>query len=779
MVRSTIVHALVLSLAVLAGCSTLWSNDVTRGDQLVREENWAEALLAYQRALKEDPFDESLKEKVRVTRARAALMYEQRGRAMMREGRLDQAVYALQQALRLEPTVPSHQAAYHEAARLKEADDLTQEARKLHRLGRTEEAMDAYQRAVELDPGQRDALAGISALTERAAAAKRGDQLAQRVTLRFRNAGLKEVFEGLSRAAGVNFIFDKDVRNDPVTIFIRDMTFDEALNLMLTTNSLFSQQVGPNTLLISPNTKQKQEQYQDLMIRTFYLSNAKAKDMVTLLKTMLNVKRMFANEKLNAVVIRESPEVLHLAERVILANDRKDSEVLLEVEVLEVTRTQQDNYGLDYAKQAGMGLVPPGFSGSLTQTLAQQFTLRELTSVNKDNVILTLPTVVVLDFLKSVTDSKILASPSLRVGNNQKAEINIGAKEPILLSTTNVVPGTSAGTSPTTSTVTSIEFRDTGVRLTVEPSINLQNELTLKLKIEFVRVGDTVTLQSSPEITSNRFGNRTAETSLSVKNGETIVLAGLIQEEDRQTKNAPWLLGDIPWLGPLLTSYDKQRVTTEIVVTITPKVVQSMTPPSPATQALWSGTEFSYSNEPIFLRRDRQQLPLPGPEPASLKSGNERPAGATSPEARGGGAGTQEPVGSLLAVSPADLAAAVDESFQIALLGENVEGLNEGILSVSYDPAVLEFKSAVEGELFTQGGARTSLEVSVDQERGGLRLTMRREGGAVVGTGPLAVLTFTGRAPGVSTVSAEMPTSAGDGTAEGLLQPGRGVVRVR
>lgn len=763
---------LMMALLPVAGCS-LGTSHVDRGDQLVRDENWEEALIAYQKALQDDPFSESIQEKVTLTRGRAALMYEERGRALLKDGRIDQSLAMLQQALRLEPTVSSHQSAYQEALRRKEARDVAQEARKLHQLGRVEEAMAAYERAVALDPERKDALDGIGALTEHAAASQRDNQLVQRVTLRFRNAGLKEVFEGLSRAAGVNFIFDKDVRNDPITIFIRDMTFEEALNLMLTTNNLFSQEVGPNTLLISPNTKQKQEQYQDLMIRTFYLSNAKAKDMVTLLKTMLNVKRLYANEKLNTVVVRETPNVLQLAERIILANDRRDSEVLLEVEVLEVTRTHQENYGLDFVKQAGVGLVPPGFSGTITQSLLQQFTLGQLQNIGKDNVVLTLPSTLIIDFLKSVTDSKVLASPRLRVGNNQKAEINIGAKEPILLSTTNVLPGTTTtGSVPTTSTVTSIEFRDTGIKVTVEPTINLHDELSLKLRIEFVRIGDKVVLQESPRIVSNRFGNRTTDTALQVKDGETIVIAGLIQEEDREIKNAPWLLGDIPGLGALLTSYEKQRVTTEIVATITPKVIQSMVPPSPSTQTVWSGTEYFYSNQPVFLRGDQRQLSVPGPEPASYTPAAGA-SGFTGPKEQGAAEGPS------LSVSPADFTTAVNKSFQIALLADKLAGLERGVVSVLFDPQILEFKGVVQGQLLRQGDGNTSLEVSTDQAGGSLQLTMSRDGPAIGGAGPLAVLTFAAKAPGVSTVSVEMPTITNQGKPGARPAPGRGVVRIR
>jgi general secretion pathway protein D len=180
--------------------------------------------------------------------------------------------------------------------------------------------------------------------------------------------------------------------------------------------------------------------------------------------------------------------------------------------------------------------------------------------------------------------------------NNKKAEINIGDKQPILLSTTNVLPGQAAtGAVPTTSTVTSIEFRDTGVKLTVEPSIRLGGELALKMKIEVIRLGDQVTLQASPPITQFKFGNRSAETMLNIKDGETILLGGLLQEEDRKTRvTIPWL-GDLPLIGNLISSFKTERVTTEVILTITPHIVQNMTPPGLSTQAFWSGTTSTYA----------------------------------------------------------------------------------------------------------------------------------------------------------------------------------------
>ena len=328
------------AMAFLVGCAYFISPDIKRGDQHLAAGNWEEASLAYKQALKDDPFDTKLQSKYTMARERAAASYEERGRAYLKEHRPDLAMEQFKRALTIEPSSLDHQSGLLEALRLTDARGQNREADRLAQLGRADEAMEAYARAAELDPSFKEPLESISKLTEEQQALNRDDRRKQPVTLRFRNAGLKEVLEGIGKAGGINLIFDKDVRNDPVTISVQDTPFQEAFNLILNSNSLFAQTVSPGVMIVSPNTKQKQEQYQDLMIRTFYLSNAKAKDMLVLLKSMLDSKRMHANEQLNTIVIRDQPEKLEMAEKIILANDRLDSEVLFDVEVLEVDRTE-------------------------------------------------------------------------------------------------------------------------------------------------------------------------------------------------------------------------------------------------------------------------------------------------------------------------------------------------------------------------------------------------------------------------------------------------------
>lgn len=768
--RKVCLHPLVILL--LTSCSFVVSSEVKRGDQHLAEEQWEAASLAYKQALKDDPFNSSLQGKYALSRERTAAMYAERGRTRIREKQVDLALEEFKHALAIEPSSAEYQAGFQEATRLKESRSHYREAERLAQLGRIEEALSGYARAVELDPTYQDPLEGITRLTEEQQALRREDGLRQPVTLKFRNAGIKEVLEGVAKAGGLTLVFDKDVRNDPVSISIQDTPFEEALRLILNSNSLFARRISPTVTVISPDTKQKQEQYQDLMIRTFYLSTAKAKDMVLLLKSMLDSKRMHANEQLNAIVIRDQPEKLELAEKIILANDRQEPEVLFDLEVLEVNRTKNQTYGLNYPKQAGAGLIASGFTGTLAAE-AVQMTYRQLTNLGPDSYLFKLPTTVLLDFFKQQSDAKTLASPKIRVINNKKAEINIGDKQPILLSTTNVLPGQAAtGAVPTTSTVTSIEFRDTGVKLTVEPSIRLGNELSLKMKVEVIRVGEPVLLQAAPKIEQFKFGNRSAETTLNMRDGETVVLGGLLQEEDRRTRiTMPWI-GDLPLIGKLLSSFKTERVTTEVILTITPRIAQPALPPGSNNQAFWSGTEFNYSTSPVFSGSTRTIS-------TSLKSDDGRsdaqrglPSNGAMQKNPSQSFATLGTPGPAVQVKPDDAVVQFGKEVRIAIVDGRIRASGENTFRVEYDPEILEFTRLDDARLITRSETRA--------DGHGIRghdIVFHLADPAQLP--PRTVnLTFVAKAPGVSPIRVEITES---GTTDKALSGmvGSGVVRVR
>jgi general secretion pathway protein D len=769
---------------LLASCS---STLVRKGDQFASVGEWDQAVASYREALKKDPFNPKIQASLDDARAHAGAWHYAGGRQALGDHRLGDALREFKQALALDPSKPDHHEGMAEVLRFKEAQDQMEAASKLVGLGRPEEALSAYERAVELDPSLTQALEAITQLTKQQRAEKSLSGSSQPITLRFQNAKLKEVFEILARTAGVNVIFDKEVRDDPITIFVKDLPFDEALNLILSTNNLLTQRIGSDTLLVMPNSKQKQAQYQDLLLRTFYLANAKAKDAVNLVRTMLDSKKIYVDEKINAIVVRDEPAKLQLAERMLFAIDRREPEIELDLEVLEVNRTKSLKYGLNFAKQAGLGLIPGGGGGGIS-TSPTQFTFQQLTSIGPGSYLFRLPASVLIDFFKQDSDAKTLASPKLRVINNKSASINIGDKQPILLSTTNVLPGQAAtGAIPTTSTVTSIEFKDTGVKLTVEPSINLLDEVTMKLKIEVTRLGDQVILQASPEIKQFKFGTRSAETTLSLKDDETVVLAGLIQDEERKSRSSVPLLGDIPVIGQLFSSTTEDLVQTEVVLTLTPRVVRSMGAPPVATQAMWSGTENAYSTTQLFPPRAMKvsqdvpsataaASPKSGTEGIQLSGGGTQPAIVTATPATQASSdlsGTTKTESSVrlpssVTMRPVDVSAAAGQEFRLDVIALQGHSMTEATATVSYDPKLVEFRRVGPG----------AAAISARATDGQVQLTIRRQGGADQGESVLAMLFFQAKVKGDATVTLQA-TAGGVASSAGPVAQEQVVVHVQ
>ena len=810
-----------LFVAALQGCAV--ATEVQIAEQLGIQGDWDGAVNAYREALKRSPTDQNLQQQLTRAKQEAADMHFVAGQRDLEEHQIDDAILEYKTALGLNPAGREYHAALTDALRLKEARDILESAQKLRSAGRMEEAMAAYERVVQLDPDVTEALEAIGQLAAQARLAKGFSGSNEPVTLRFQNVKLKEVFEILTKTAGISVVFDKEVKDDPITMFIKNMPTDDALNLILNTNGLMAQRIGTDTLLIIPNTKQKLAQYQDLMIRTFYLSNAKAKDAVNLIRTMFESKRVYVDEKINAIVMREEPAKLHLAERVLQTIDRREPEVQLDVEVLEVDRTKSLKYGVNFAKLAGAGIFPDASTGTIN-TAGTRFTYQELTAIGTGSYLFTIPGSILLDFFKNDTNAKTLASPKLRVLNNKQASIQVGDKQPILLSTTNVLPGQAAtGAIPTTSTVTSIEFKDVGVKLTVEPVINLSNELTLKLKVEVTRLGDQVTLQASPEIKQFKFGTRTAETVLMMGDDETIVLGGLIQDDVRKTRVTVPLLGDIPYIGNLFSTWTEDVVSTEVVLTITPHIVRTLMGPVPDVQAFWSGTEANYATSPLFA---------PQVTPVSMQSGSgadavavgpagpygpsrsgtaplatprspldipNRPASVPAPQPSVGvppampspvpGPPSVASIGqpapqiparpAMLSIRPVELAATQGAEVQCEVTMEGITGAVDSSVTLTYNPQVLELLRTLEGDLVTAGSGGSGVTVSAGSSPGSVSLHFHQTELGGRDRGIIAKLVFLAKSPGLSPMAVQAVSVKGQGGAPVPVTVEQGLVTVR
>ena len=408
------------------------------------------------------------------------------------------------------------------------------------------------------------------------------------ISLQFKDANLKMIFEAISRTTGLNILIDKDIKADlKATVFVKQASVEDTISLILLQNQLEKKILNDNTLYIYPATPAKLKEHQDLVIRTFQLTNADAKQMQVLLKTMIKAKDVFINEKSNSLVMRDTPEAVALAAKLIAAQDVNEPEVMLEVEVLEVSQSLLTQIGIDYPNQVRFSL------DNSIQTLRD---FRD--NINRSKINVTQGLGVTLNLKKTDGEINTLANPRIRVRQREKAKILIGSRYPII---TNTV------TAGTTAVVTgSIQYIDLGLKLEVEPDIHMDGEVGIKTALEVSSLGDIITSNNGAnngETVAPIINTRTVNTVLRLKDGETQVLAGLINNQESDSASKVPGLGDVPLLGRLFSNNRRNKDKTELILAITPRIIRNIHQPDAGIASYWSGTDGTVRSRPITVRK--------------------------------------------------------------------------------------------------------------------------------------------------------------------------------
>ncbi len=413
------------------------------------------------------------------------------------------------------------------------------------------------------------------------------------VTLEFRDVSVKMMFEALSRATGINFILDKDIKSETkATAFIKNTPIEEAIEMVLTTNGLDKKALTETSALVFPNTAQKNKDYKELMIRSFYLTNASAKQVATTLKTVLKTKDVVVDDRLNMIVMRDTPEVIRIAENLVASNDLADPEVMLEIEVLEVSRSRLQELGIKYPNQIAVNnLITSNPTTSYTGTavvsnpmVTAPLTIQSLQALGAGS--LGVSPNPALNFRKTTGDVNLISNPRIRVRNNEKAKVLVGDKVPIITTTSTANVGISE----------SVTYLDVGLKLDVQPRITLDDFVNIKIELEVSSLGAQTITKNGASVYS--IGTRNASTQLRLKDGETQVLAGLILDDERKNANKLPGLGDIPLLGRLFANQENKKTKTEIVLAITPRILGNISRPNAEISEYWSGTDEKINDRP-------------------------------------------------------------------------------------------------------------------------------------------------------------------------------------
>jgi general secretion pathway protein D len=436
------------------------------------------------------------------------------------------------------------------------------------------------------------------------------------ISIELREVTLRNVFEVLQRASGVNFVFDRDVRADQrTTILLRDASIEEAIRMVLLTNQLEQKVLNENTVFVFPNTPQKLREYQELVVKGFYLSNADVKQTANMIRTLVKTRDIFIDEKIGLLVIKDTPAAVRLAERLIAAQDLAEPEVMLEVEVMEIATNRLLELGIRWPDTLAVGLQ--GAAGT-----PGVVTLREWHNRSSDLVQLRFSDPLFLFALKQQDGrSNVLANPRIRVKNKEKARVHIGDRVPVITTTAAATGGFVSE---------SVTYLDVGLKLEVEPLISLDDEVGIKVGLEVSNIVREV--KSSSNTLTYQIGTRNAATNLRLRDGETQVLAGLISNDDRRSADRVPGLGDLPIAGRLFSHTLDNTTRTEIVLLITPRLIRTLARPDAASVEFAAGTEASTGTPRLGAALPSLPLPQTVEQPqAAPSSPPEEPTVQTTP----------------------------------------------------------------------------------------------------------------------------------------------------
>lgn len=588
------------------------------------------------------------------------------------------------------------------------------------------------------------------------------------VTLQFRDAPTKMVFEVLARQTGINFILDKDVKSDgKTTIFVQEVPIDEAIDLVLDQNNLARQILSSNMVLIYPNTPAKQKDYEEQIVHTFYLTNAVPKDVEGMLKSMLGAKNLFVDERTSVVVMRDTPEAVRMAEKLVASIDVPEPEVLIAVEVLEIARSRLLNLGITLP--SSLTASATSVAGAASTGGASGLVLSDLGHQNTNTIAISSLSATA-NALQTVGNTNTLASPRIRARNKEKAKILIGSRVPVITSSTALLTSGTASSS-------SVQYLDVGLTLEVQPTVYQDGDVGIKIGLEVSSITNTVVVAGTQAYT---IGTRNANTVIRLKDGETQILAGLIQDSDTKTAAGIPGLSQIPIVGRLFGSNSTDREKTEIVLSITPHIIRTQArPPSDATE-FWYGTE----------TRSRS-TPFAGASAAASGGGASNGSAASGGGASGGGPGiaTAGPRTSVAqpvvpAVVPATMTAppaappgpppkptvtldgpgeaSVGQEFDVTVRMATDTGIARLRGQVRFDSTVLQLVTATTGDVVPASAGSPN----VDAKPGGAQLDVVTTDDPIEGEGSLMLLHFKAlSARAASTISAQVSAMGPSGNA--------------
>lgn len=748
---------IVCLVCLVAGCGQQLVRETA--DSQLRAEQYEEAVAGLTAGLKKYPDSSLLRAGLLQAQNEALARLLVQASTARAGGRLAEAEKSLQRALAFDSGGQRVRGLLTELATERRQREALVEAEKLVQAKKPDAALRLLTTALKDNPRNGELLAlqrRLESELRRARPAGAGLTETRPITLDFRDANLRTVLDVVTRHSGVNFILDKDVRPDlRVTTHLRGVKVEDAIDLLVSTHQLSKKVVDGQTVLIYPNTADKQREHQEQVVRVFYLASAEAKGAAAFLRSMLRLRDAYVDERSNMLAIREPAGTVELAERLIALYDSPEPEVLLELEVIEVRTNRLTDLGIKFPDSIGLTpLAPAGVTG---------LTLGNIRGLNEDRVGLGVAGLLI-NLKREVGDLNTLANPRIRARNREKARVLIGDKVPIITATT----GQGGFVAD------SVNYIDVGLKLEVEPTVYADDEVAIKVSLEVSSLAREV--RTSSGSLAYQIGTRTAATTLRLRDGETQLLAGLISRDERSSASGIPGLSDLPLAGRLFSAQRDETQRTELVLAITPRVLRNIRRAEASETELWIGTELSPrlrgpGGQVVPAEAESAVPALTGSTPSATSAA---PGSAAAPAMPPAGspfvpqqAAAQPPQSpqalTLRLQGPAEVK--VGESFVATVELSSTARLRGAPLQLRYPSAQLQLLAVEEGDFFQSDGAATSFTHSVDTQAGALRVgILRNQATGMQGKGTLVRLRLKALTAGVAELgltSAE-PVGFGD-----------------
>jgi general secretion pathway protein D len=501
-------------------------------------------------------------------------------------------------------------------------------ARRLAALGKLDEALVEYQLAGELNPANADidrelqatrtqlrakvavreeGKTRLQSLIEQSLAAPLpGFDLPADATLpaavTFRDASARDIYAAIGKFTNLSVVFDPTYADQIVSLDLRGGTVQDALNSIAKATRTFWRVTAPRTITIVPDNATKRREYEEEIVRTFYLSNADLKETTDILRIVIDARRIAAMTASNAISLKDTPERIEAAGKLIAALDKARPEVIIDVELLEVNRSRLREYGLQVASPSSAG--PTGISGQ-ADVNREDFTLRSLTNLSQADVLLTNLPALYYRLLKTDNATRVLANPQLRTTEGAPAQARFGERVPVPVTTFAPIAAGGVQTQP----ITSFNYENIGVNIDITPRMHHDDAVSLAVRVELSSISGTG-FGGLPT-----FGNRSIQTVIRLQDGETNMLAGLIRDEERQSLAGIPGLSSLPVIGPLFAHNRKETQETDIILTLTPHIVRVLNLTEADLRPFRAPREAGSS-------LDVPPLPIPMPAPARPPGGD-------------------------------------------------------------------------------------------------------------------------------------------------------------